>query len=166
MRNNILILSFLLISQIGFGQKTKIDSALKVEESKLKVKIGNQEFLIGTSADNKNIDSLVVKFVKFGGGPGIKLIIADSIISKAYFWADFGKFDGKNDIDYELKYYALSLNKTNFKIGDTLMGKIEFLTTPIEHLKKKPELYFNGEIMHIIGTNIRLVGRTRTVYEN
>jgi len=166
MRNKILFIILFSVYQLTFSQKVKIDSEIEIEETKLETKIGNQKFLIGTSVDNKDIDSLVISIVKFGGGPGIKLTITDSIIPKIYFWADYGKFNGKNEVEYGLKYYSLTLNKTNFKIGDTLMGKVEFLSKPIKHLQKKSELYFKGEIMHIIGTNIKVIGKKRTLYKN
>ncbi len=164
MIKEISVILFFLFSAICYSQKLNIDSELMVKETRIKTKIKNQEYVIGTSVDNKNIDSLVIRFVKFGGGPGIKLIFTDSILPKAYFWADYGKFKGKNSADYNIKYYSLTINKSDLKIGDTIMGKVEFLSQPIEHLKNKPEIFISGEFMHIIGKNIKVFGGKRMIY--
>jgi len=66
-------------------------------------------------------------------------------------WSDYPQFDGQSSVKLPVERYKLTINKNNFKTGDTLKAKF-FVVTEENKFSKK--MKFKGEIYHIIGGNL------------
>ena len=146
-----------IIKNVILEKKILIDSYYKSISTNVKSRLNDSVYEINSSLDNINNDTLTITFSFYGeSGFGIQLVFIDSIYPKAYIYTDNPAYNGHSYKTIELKNFDLVLNKKTFNVGDTLMGKIECLSYPIEELSDKKGLYMKGTLKHIIGKIIRV----------
>jgi hypothetical protein len=143
-------------------QTTKINSNFVSSKTELKVIAGkDQEYFIRSSSDSNNQDTLSVGFLNMGlGGFGLELNLSKTISPRIVLWSN----DKKMTKDFELKSYKLTLNNSQFEVGDQMMGYIECVSKPIESNLKNKTVKIRGYFKHIIGKTIIVIdGKTYEV---
>ncbi len=134
------------------GQNLIINSDLTVDSTNLTFEKRNQIKNGFSSFDNKKPDSLTVSFGTIGTTvSALEIHFIDNIKPKLVLWSDAPDFNGSNTLEVELDSYNLTLNKTDFEIGDIIMGEITAESDVIADLIGDYRIKIKGHFKHIIG---------------
>jgi hypothetical protein len=97
-------------------------------------------------------DTIGVSFSNVGlGGTALKIIFSESIEPKLVLWSDENEFDDKHEIELDLDYFSIDINKANLKRGDTLMGKMYLKSKPSKFIIGSGILEMKGDLFAVIG---------------
>jgi len=148
--NKLFLLFLISLSISSFGQRLVIDTQFKCDKTTISYKDYTQKIKVFKYSRNRTISDTT--FVYFYNsrlhGTAVRLVITDTVLPNIRLFSDYGQYDGKSNADFGLKNYSLTLNRTEYKKGDTLMGKFECLSLPIKY-QNDETIYLYGNIFHV-----------------
>lgn len=106
--------------EVSKMKTTNVTSVLQLEKEKSFTFDGYRCF---ATIEKNNLKMSISYNTGLGGG-GIKILTKNNTFSiRPISWDDIG--GSENDNNYKINYQNLILDKTNYKIGDSVFGKLE-----------------------------------------
>ncbi|SHJ27916.1 hypothetical protein SAMN04488508_10732 [Aquimarina spongiae] len=146
MRKIISSLIFILTINV-FGQNIEIDATLITEKTFLKT--SGYIFESVTAEVFKN-DTIKLVFIRPTMSKAFIINLADKITPEIILRSDYPSFGKKYSSSIPLESFKLKFNKAKYKLGDTLMARVECVSKPFKKYTGNPKFKYSGEIMHII----------------
>lgn len=155
MKKTLIILILLTFCGISsYSQSFKVDSELKVDTTfvtAIQYRYINYMFM---TSDNKKPDSLGIYLYSMESGIGVNIDMTDEPKLGVSLFSDAPQYDGKHFKKVEFESYELTLNTTEFNLGDKIYGYFKGISKPTTdnpEFIKDSKIIFEGYFMHIVG---------------